>query len=269
MSDGFTEIGDRVFVLRYPILDVNVTLIVGAEQAMLVDTLSSTAQATELAAAVRQVTPSPLVLVNTHHHFDHCYGNAVLGTDPPRPIWAHEVTARLLAEQPERLRRQAYEEILPTDPALAADLLGTPIVPPDRTVHQSATVDLGDRHVLLLHLGRGHTAGDLVVHVPDADVLAAGDLVEEGSSPSFEDGYPVDWPDTVAELARLVTPRTAVVPGHGAVLGTEELTAQHERLARLAWLIRDGHADGAPVDELVPRAPFEPGTAAVAVRRGY
>jgi glyoxylase-like metal-dependent hydrolase (beta-lactamase superfamily II) len=269
MSDGFVEVGDRVFVLRHPGLDVNVTLIVGTDEALLVDTLSTTGQATALAAAVRQITPNPLVIVNTHHHFDHCFGNAVLGADPPRPIWAHEVTARLLGEEPDRLRQRAYDEMLPTEPALAAELLHTPILAPDRTVHQESTVDLGGRHVLLHHFGRGHTAGDLVVHVPDADLLVAGDLLEEGAPPSFEDSYPLEWPDTVADLLRLGTPRTVVVPGHGAVMGTVEATAQHERLTELAWLIREAHADDAPVAEVVPRAPFGPRAAAVAVHRGY
>jgi glyoxylase-like metal-dependent hydrolase (beta-lactamase superfamily II) len=269
MSDGFVEVGDRVFVLRHPCLDINVTLVVGADDALLVDTLSTTGQATALATAVRQVTGNPLTIVNTHHHFDHCFGNAVFAADPPRPIWAHEATALLLREQPDQVRRRACEEMLPTEPALAAELLRTPILAPDRTVHQSSTMDLGDRHVLLLHFGRGHTAGDLVVHVPDADLLVAGDLLEEGAPPSFGDSYPLDWPDTVAELLRLGTPRTMVVPGHGALLGSAEAAVQHQQLTELSWLIREAHADGAPVEEVVPRAPFGPRTATVAVRRGY
>ena len=48
-------------------------------------------------------------------------------------------------------------------------------------------LDLGDRVVELIHPGRGHTAGDLVVRVPDADVMVAGDLVEESDPPFIGD----------------------------------------------------------------------------------
>jgi glyoxylase-like metal-dependent hydrolase (beta-lactamase superfamily II) len=269
MTADFTEIGDRVHVLRHPVLDVNVTLVIGDAIALVVDTLSTAGQAAELALAIRTLTPRPWTIVNTHHHFDHCFGNATLATDPAASVYAHEATATLLRERPNEVRRHAYDETLPTDPALAAELVRTPILAPTHPVHQESTLDLGGRLVSLRHFGRGHTAGDLVVHVPDADVLVAGDLIEEGAPPSFDDGYPVEWPETVAELLRLITPRTLVVPGHGAVVGAEHVRAQHEQLTSLAWLIRDGHADGAPVERVAARAPFGPPVALSAVRRGY
>ena len=70
----FTELSDRIFVLVEPLLRVNVTLIVGDGGALLVDTLSTDEQATELLAAVRVITAAPLTVVNTHHHFDHSGG---------------------------------------------------------------------------------------------------------------------------------------------------------------------------------------------------
>ena len=80
---GLAEIAPDVYVLRQPVLDVNATLVVGGEVAVVVDTLSTDAQAAELRDAVRAVTSLPLVLVNTHHHFDHCFGNGVLAADSP------------------------------------------------------------------------------------------------------------------------------------------------------------------------------------------
>ena len=143
------------------------------------------------------------------------------------------------------------------------------LLPPDRTVHQSATLDVGGRPVVLRHPGRGHTAGDLVVHVPDADVLVAGDLVEQGAPPSFEDAYPLEWPETLAALLRAdhahdgggARPRRRRRPAFVA--------AQHAELTALAWLIREGHADGAPEEALAARAPYPPESALTAVRRGY
>jgi glyoxylase-like metal-dependent hydrolase (beta-lactamase superfamily II) len=264
---GFVEVAPAVFVLRYRVLDVSVVLVLGDEAAAVVDTLSTLGQARELMTEVRAVTGLPLVLVNTHHHFDHCFGNAVLA-EGDRPIWAHEEAARALREDGARLRRHWYEAFLPVDPTLAEELAEVEVRPPDRTVHTQATVDLGGRSLDLIHLGRGHTDGDIVVSVPDASVMAAGDLVESAGPPGFGDAYPLEWPETVGALIRQMTQATIVVPGHGPAVDVDFVRAQHDDLTELAWLIREGHADGASAEAIAAKAPFGAETALIAVRRG-
>ncbi|MEU4382494.1 MBL fold metallo-hydrolase [Micromonospora echinofusca] len=268
MTARFVQVADGVHVLREPSLHVNVTLVVGDGAALLVDTLSTAGQAAELAAAARTVTPHPWTVVNTHHHFDHCFGNATLAAEPPRPIYAHEIAAEAMRE-PDRLRREAYAELRDTQPALAEEVAGTVLLGPTHTVHREAVLDVGGRRVVLRHPGRGHTAGDLVVHVPDADVLVAGDLVEQSGPPAFEESYPLQWPDTVAELLRTTTPATVVVPGHGEPVDAGFVRAQHAQLVELAWLIRAGHTGGAPPERVAAEAPFGARAALHAVRRGY
>ncbi|GIF72351.1 MBL fold metallo-hydrolase [Asanoa siamensis] len=285
-APAFIEIADRVFVLRYPVFDVNVTLVVGDEAAVLVDTLSTAGQGAELAAAARRVTGAPWAIVNTHHHFDHAFGNAAVAlqgpprsepfatfADPDAPappetrVWAHEEAARLLGHE-ETARRVAWEAVRESRPELADEVAGTALLPPNELVLTDAALDLGGRVVTLAHYGRGHTAGDLVVHVPDADVVVAGDLVEESGPPDFGDSYPLEWPATVAALLRLTTPATVVVPGHGAPVGQGFVTGQHEELTELEWLIRNGHAERADIEALTRRAPF--GAAAhAAIKRAY
>ncbi len=69
--------------------------------------------------------------------------------------------------------------------------------PPDRTFGDEGTdLDVGGRRIELRWLGRGHTDDDIVVRVPDAGVLFAGDLLENGATPYFGDGFPLDWPAT-------------------------------------------------------------------------
>jgi glyoxylase-like metal-dependent hydrolase (beta-lactamase superfamily II) len=264
----FVEVADRVHVLRYPVLDVNVTLVTGEDAALLVDTLSTAAQAEELATAIRAVTSQPLIIVNTHHHFDHCFGNATLA-GPDVAIWAHEDAAAELREHAARWQRDWYEEWLSVEPELAEGLAAVAVLAPTRLVRDSATLDLGGRPIVLRHLGRGHTAGDLVVQVPDADVVLAGDLVEQGAPPAFGDGYPLEWPETLAALAHLLSPATTVVPGHGALVDKAFVQAQHAQLTELDWLIRDGHADGARPEEVAARSPFGAHASLAAVRRGY
>jgi glyoxylase-like metal-dependent hydrolase (beta-lactamase superfamily II) len=263
------ELAERVFVLRYPVLDVNVTLVVGEQAALVIDTLSGARQAREMADMVRRITPAPLAVVNTHHHFDHCFGNGVLARDGADPIWAHHEAARILREQGEQMRRESVEFYRERKPELSAEVAGAEIVPPTRVVHQTATLDVGGRRVELRHLGRGHSAGDLVVLVPDADLVVAGDLVEEGAPPSFSDGYPLEWPDTVAAMINLMSPDTVVIPGHGAPVGRAFVQTQHAQLSELDWLIREGHYNNAPVESVAARAPFGAEATLVAVGRAY
>ncbi|MFG2056028.1 MBL fold metallo-hydrolase [Micromonospora sp. NPDC048930] len=269
MSAGFVEVADRVHVLRDPLLHVNVTLVVGDGEALLVDTLSTAGQARELAEAARAVTPHPWSVVNTHHHFDHCFGNATLAADPPRPVYAHERAAAVLRDHPDELRRAAYEEMRDEQPALAAELARTELLAPTRAVLTETVLDIGGRRVVLRHPGHGHTDADLVVHVPDADVLVAGDLVEQSGPPAFEESYPLQWPDAVADLLRLTTPDTVVVPGHGAPIDAEFVRAQHAQLVEQAWLIRAGHTGNAPPERVAAESPFGARPGLIAARRGY
>jgi glyoxylase-like metal-dependent hydrolase (beta-lactamase superfamily II) len=268
MSPTFSEIAPGIFVLRHPVLDVNTTLVTGDGGALIVDTLSTARQAGELAAAARAVTADPWSVVNTHHHFDHCFGNATVAA-PDRPVWAHEEAAALLRQHAERMRRAYWQRWRDDDPVLADDLAQVQVLPPTHTFHLEQVLDVGGRTVVLRHLGMGHTGGDLVVHVPDADVVVAGDLVEQGAPPCFDDAYPLEWPETVAALLRLAGPSTVVVPGHGAVVDRAFVKAQHDELTALEWLIREGHADRAPAEAVAARAPFGAEVALRAVRRGY
>ena len=265
---GFVEVADRVYALRYPVLDVTVTLVVGDERALVVDTLSTAVQAAELAGAIRAVTGKPLTIVNTHHHFDHCFGNATLA-DPGTPIWAHELAAAHLRDEGGKWQREWYEQYRDADPVLAQGLADAEIRAPDHPVHTSTDLDLGGRPARLRYYGRGHTDGDLVVLVPDAEVAVVGDLVEQSGPPDFGDAYPLEWPETLAALAHELTPAALVVPGHGAPVDRAFVQAQHGQLTELDWLIRDGHADGAPPAAVAARAPFGAGPSLVAVKRGY
>ena len=269
MTTGWVEAADRVLVWRQPVLDVNAVLVLGGAGALVVDTLSTPAQAHELADAVRRVTPLPWRIVNTHHHFDHCYGNAVLAPDAGTEVWAHsECVARYerwTADDGGRARVEAVAaEYASSLPELAAAVSGVTLRGPDRAVSGEATLDLGDRPVELRHLGRAHTDNDLVVVVPDASVVLAGDLVENGAPPSFDDSWPLEWAGTVAALIELNP--AAVVPGHGGVMSPAEVAAQHADLTALEWACRDGWRDHAPVAEVAAKAPFG---SPLAVERAY
>jgi glyoxylase-like metal-dependent hydrolase (beta-lactamase superfamily II) len=266
----FVEVGPRIHVLTHPVYRVNSVLIDSDQGAIVIDTLSTVRQADALLAAVRRVTQQPLTVVNTHFHFDHTFGNSVLGA--PGRVWGHPTCAQELGERGEHWRRYWQQEVAEEDEELALEIGDVPLLPPDRLVTHLHELELGERKVVLRHAGRGHTEGDLVALVDE--VLVAGDLIEEGAPPSFEDSYPLDWPNTLAALLDL--PFEKAIPGHGRVVDRAFIESQHEELTRLDWLIREGHADSAPVERVVGASPLSRkwGDAGRiqsmhAVRRGY
>ncbi len=112
------------------------------------------------------------------------------------------------------------------------EVLETEIVVADQTFSSVRVLDLGDRQVELAHPGRGHTAGDAVIRVPDADVLLAGDLVEESGDPAYGvDCHPLDWPGTLDVVLNLVGRDTVVVPGHGALVDRDFVEQQRQDVA--------------------------------------
>ncbi|WP_214401219.1 MBL fold metallo-hydrolase [Pseudonocardia lacus] len=266
MTDTWAEVADRVFVRRHRSLDLNVVLVVGDGACLVVDTRSDEVEGAELAAAVRAVSPHPWTVVNTHFHYDHAFGNAAFR---PAEIWGHERCGEVLrGPEGERMRERIVRRYREAGESAAADRIdAAELVAPDRIVAEAADLDIGGRAVQLRHLGRGHTDSDLVVLVPDADVLLAGDLVEEGAPPQFGDGFPLEWPATMDAIAELAT--GSVVPGHGAVVDAGFVREQRGELARLAAAARAGHADGRPAADVARELPYFGGFALPAVRRAY
>jgi glyoxylase-like metal-dependent hydrolase (beta-lactamase superfamily II) len=265
----WTEIGDRVFVRRYAFYDQNIGAILGDDGVLIVDTRISHRQADEIRSDLAELTQLPVrAVVNTHGHNDHAFGNHRFR---PAPIWGHERCARMVRDTGAAQLAKVAEAI----PELAADLAEVVLDPPDRTFDgEAATLefDAGGRRIELLHLGRGHTDNDIVVIVPDADVMFAGDLVEADAPPYFGDSFPLDWPATVERMVAHVT--GAVVPGHGTV-GDQAFVVRSmtelRTIAELGVLVHQGVME---LDAAVLRTPYpadtamEPLTRATAQLRG-
>jgi glyoxylase-like metal-dependent hydrolase (beta-lactamase superfamily II) len=252
---GWQEVGDRVWRRRYRSLDLNVGAVVGADEVLVVDTRSFAAEAARLLEDLRALTRLPCrQVVNTHAHFDHCFGNASLR---PAAIWGHE---RCVAHLRTRAA-QEREHLLRWLPAAAGELEGLELDPPDRTVGDAgADLQVGGRRVELRFCGRGHTDHDLVVVVPDAGVVFCGDLVEEGAPPVYgTDAFPLEWPATLDRLGALAPP--TVVPGHGDVVGPGFVAGQRDELAAMAALCRRVAAGELPAAAAVRAAPFPNETA--------
>lgn len=259
-----------MLVRRYAELDLSVGLVMGDGGCLVVDTRGDGRQGAELLAEVRRITPDPWTVAITHSHFDHSFGTRpFLG----RPVWAHEDCRADLIENGGRARDEwarYYRDL--GRPDVADDIARTEIVPPDHLVTDRARLVVGGRPVVLAHLGRGHSGNDMVVHVPDAGVIFAGDLVENGAPPAYEDAYPLEWPATVAGLLDLLDggpgPGGAVVvPGHGDPVGRAFVVAQHAEISALARLCDQVTAGSLSPADAVHLSPYPEETTRIALGR--
>ena len=166
-------------------------------------------------------------MVNTHANGDHCYGNALLaGSEiissvrcaeemvrlPPAAMAAMMRSANSLGEAGEFLARIfspfSFEDV--------------PLTLPTRTFEGQLELRLGERAVSLLEVGPAHTAGDAVVHLPDAGVVFTGDILFHGGHPIVWSGPVANW---IAACDRILELNpTVVVPGHGPLATPAALT---------------------------------------------
>jgi len=275
---SWTEVGERCWVGRYREWDVNVGVVAGSDGLLVIDTRGTLQQGKELLDDVRRLSPAPIRYVaNTHLHFDHTFGNKAFA-DAGSTIHAHENAVAGMLERGEWIKQLCRDnpegdlDGVLTEQVLR-DVVDTPLVPASETFAVARVLDLGDRPVELLHLGSGHTDGDVVAVVADAGVVFAGDMIEESAHPAYgNDCFPLDWPDTADRLAGLLGDATRVVPGHGDVVGQGFVESQKADLGTVANTIAGLHHNGVSLDDALRHTddwPYPAQDLANAIRRGY
>ncbi|EIV93545.1 MBL fold metallo-hydrolase [Frankia sp. QA3] len=213
----------------------NAGVIVEKDTTVLVDTAATETRARRLRDLVGDVAQiSPRIIVNTHAHGDHTFGNfvfpeaAVVGNEQTRAE-VIEVGLHLMGLWPD------------------VDWGGVELIPPDVTFADSMTLHLGEHVAQLRSFGPAHTCCDTIVWLPRQRVLFTGDLVLSGVTPLILTGSIAGLRSAVATLRTLDA--ETIVPGHGAVGGPELLDVTERYLDWLMDLARAGLTEGlAPLD---------------------
>lgn len=209
----------------------NAGIIVADGSTALVDTAATQARALLLRDAVSALTPHvPRVVVNTHFHGDHAFGNFVF--TPEAVVVGHALCRTEMAAAGLHLT------------TLWPDVRWGELVlePPSVTYSEALTVHIGDIEAQLVHVGPAHTTNDTVVWLPRQRVLFTGDLVMSGVTPFFPMG---SLSGSLAGIARLREFGARVlVTGHGPVAGPEVLDIAEGYLLWVRRLAREGIAAG-------------------------
>jgi glyoxylase-like metal-dependent hydrolase (beta-lactamase superfamily II) len=142
--------------------------------------------------------------------------------------------------------RRSYESDIAGAERFFKEAPGVPIVTPTVTVSDRLALVQGGRQIEVLHLGAGHTAADLVVHLPRERIVIAGDLVASPIPLVGSTSWPVAFAST---LERLIALKPAViVPGHGQVMRDDSYVRREARLlTSLVAQVRAAAAAGAPL----------------------
>jgi len=207
---SFEEIGRGLYAFTAE-GDPNSGVIVGDDGVMVVDAQATPVMALEVIERVRKVTSLPIKYVLlTHYHAVRVLGaSAYEGAE----IIASDATRALIVER----GKQDMDSEIGRFPRLFRAVESVPgLTWPTITFQDKMSVWLGRREVRIKHLGRAHTAGDVVAIVPDANVVFSGDIVEYRSACYCGDAHFTDWPGTLERLAELQA--KALVPGRGAAL---------------------------------------------------
>jgi cyclase len=253
-------------------VNANVVFIINEDDVVMVDTTLTPTTAREALAELRKLTTKPIrYVINTHWHDDHVMGNeTVRRAFPAAEFIAHARTLEYLpttglSNRKEALGPDGYPQFIAalksrlqkntsvfggpmddeeratyaSDVRIAEGFFAegpkVHVVLPTITLEQHLTLHRGGRTIDILALGRGHTAGDIVVHLPQEGVVIAGDLVMApvpyvGSPQS----HPGEWSETLGKIAAL-QPKV-IVPGHGPLLTGD---AHVRLLSKLFATIRD------------------------------
>ncbi|SEQ13891.1 MBL fold metallo-hydrolase [Thalassovita taeanensis] len=218
---SFTEVGEGLYAFTAE-GDPNSGVIIGDDSVMIVEAQATPRLAQKVIDCVRTVTDKPISHVAlTHYHAVRVLGASAFGA---QQVIMGAAARAMVVER----GQEDWDSEFQRFPRLFEGHESIPgLTYPTTTFTEDMTVYLGNRQVNLMHLGRAHTAGDIVIHVPDQNVMFTGDIVEYHSACYCGDGHFADWGNTLDNIASFDV--DAIAPGRGdALVGKEMVHAAIE-----------------------------------------
>ena len=211
---SFTEIGEGLYAFTAE-GDPNSGVIIGDDSVMVVEAQATPRLAQKVIDCIRTVTDKPIShVVLTHYHAVRVLGASAFGAGQ---VIMSEMGRNMVVER----GQEDWDSEFQRFPRLFQGHESIPgLTWPTTVFNGRMSVWLGKRRVDLIQLGRAHTAGDIVIHVPDANVMFTGDIVEYHSACYCGDGHFRDWGGTLDRIKAFNV--DAIAPGRGdALVGSE------------------------------------------------
>lgn len=215
---SFTEVGKDLYAFTAE-GDPNTGVIIGDDSVMIIDAQATPVMAQLVIDRIRGVTDKPIKYVTlSHYHAVRVLGASAYNASE---IIASEKCQAMIYER----GQEDWDSEFGRFPRLfdAADSIPG-LTWPTMTFKNRMTINMGSRRVELMHLGRAHTAGDIVAWVPDEQVMFTGDIVEYHSACYCGDGHFADWGPTL-DAIKAYNP-VAIAPGRGDALVGDEMVGK-------------------------------------------
>ena len=212
---SFTEVGRDLWAFTAE-GDPNTGVIIGDDSVMVMDAQATPVMAQKVIDKIRGVTDKPIKYVTLSHY----HAVRVLGASAydASEIIASNACRAMIHER----GQEDWDSEFGRMPRLFEGAESIPgLTWPSVTFERKLTVHMGTRRVELMHLGRAHTAGDIVAWVPDAGVMFTGDIVEYRSACYCGDGHFQDWSSTLEAIRAYGA--DAIAPGRGDALVGEKM----------------------------------------------
>ena len=218
--------------------DPNSGVIIGDDSVMIVEAQATPRLANKVIEKVREVTDKPITHVAlTHYHAVRVLGASAFGA---QQIIMSETARAMVAER----GQEDWDSEFQRFPRLFEGHESIPgLTWPTTTFKGRMTVYLGQRRIDIMQVGRAHTAGDAVIHVPDANVMFTGDIVEYHSACYCGDGHFHDWPGTLERIRAFDL--DAIAPGRGDALQGRDMV--NAAIDSTADFVRSTYAPAARV----------------------
>jgi len=249
--------------------------LIGKDAALLIEGFTTPAGASFQMEALRMVSQVPVKgALDTHYHFDHSMGNSFYGSNGVQ-LWAHAATAKRIIENyaplqgtdknavlgpfekriqdaksdAERAHAQSDLNAMTGVFAIAsATVLGLPNHPLD-PAKLPTSIDLGGL-TAVLESYPGHSGTDILVRLPEQNVVYTGDLLFSGWYPvCFDEKATISgWRETLKKFAAF-DKETLFVPGHGQICGQEGIASIREVFDDIAGQAEKMYKAGVPAEE--------------------
>ena len=212
----------------------NTGFVIGDDSVLVVDTFQTVNAAQQLLDAIRKITPLPIkFVVNTHYHLDHVAGNGIFAAAGATIFAEHNVREWIHTENPKFFGANITDD----QKKMIAGLAGPQVV-----YDQGVDLYLGSRHIAV-RVFPGHTGGDSIVFVPDANVVFTGDMFWCHTLPNTIDA---STEPMMATLATLIAehPDATFVPGHGQLGTVKDVTEFRGYIGALREAVKAAQAHG-------------------------
>ncbi len=219
---SFTEVGEGLYAFTAE-GDPNSGVIIGDESVMIVEAQATPRLAQKVIDCVRTVTDKPIShIVLTHYHAVRVLGASAFNAGQ---VIMSEAARKMVVER----GQEDWESEFQRFPRLFQGHESIPgLTWPTTTFNGKMSVFLGKRRVDIMQVGRAHTAGDAVIHVPDQNVMFTGDIVEAHSACYCGDGHFAEWGATLEAIRAYDL--AAIAPGRGdAVIGRDAVNGALDR----------------------------------------